>query len=47
MRYNTPGGHDHDDAMLFEEENGRWLTLPNKMPMARDGHALITIPTAS
>jgi hypothetical protein len=41
------GGFNHAGAMLFEEESGRWLTLPNRMPTARDGHTLITISTAS
>jgi hypothetical protein len=40
------GGQDHTYAMLFDEESGRWFTLPNQMPTGRDGHALITVPTA-
>ena len=31
-------------AMLFEEESGRWFTLPNQMPTGRDGPALVTVP---
>jgi hypothetical protein len=41
------GGHNHDGAMLFEEESGRCFTLPNQMPTGRHDHALITVPTAS
>jgi hypothetical protein len=36
----------HTGAMLFDEESGRWFTLPDQTPTARDGHALITVPTA-
>ena len=38
------GGHDHADVMLFDEESGRWFTLPVQMPMWRSGHRLTTIP---
>jgi hypothetical protein len=38
------GGHDHADAMLFDEESGRWFTLPIQMPMWRSGHRLTTMP---
>ena len=37
-------GRDHADAMLFEEESGRWFTLPGQMPTGRQGHGLTTIP---
>jgi hypothetical protein len=30
-------------AMLFEEESGRWFTLPNQMPTGRDGPVLVTV----
>ena len=38
------GGNGHADAMLFDEESGRWFTLPGQMPAGRVGHGLTTIP---
>jgi len=38
------GGQGHANAMLFEEESGRWFTLPGQMPKGREGHGLTTIP---
>jgi hypothetical protein len=38
------GGMNHADAMLFEEESGRWFTLPGQMPTWRSAHGLTTIP---
>ena len=38
------GGMGHADAMLFEEESGRWFTLPGQMPTGREQHALATVP---
>jgi hypothetical protein len=38
------GGHGHADAMLFDEESGRWFTLPGQMPAGRKEHGLATIP---
>jgi hypothetical protein len=43
------GGHDHVGAMLFDallldEESGRWFTLPGQVPAGRNGHRLATIP---
>jgi hypothetical protein len=38
------GGENHAGAMLFDEESGRWFTLPGQMPMWRSGHGLTTIP---
>ena len=38
------GGHNHAGAMLFDEESGRWFTLPVQMPMWRSGHGLTTTP---
>jgi hypothetical protein len=38
------GGRQHADAMLFDEESGRWFTLPGQMPTWRAGHGLTTIP---
>jgi hypothetical protein len=38
------GGYDHEGAMLFDEESGRWFTLPHQMPTGRAGHGLATIP---
>jgi hypothetical protein len=38
------GGEDHAGAMLFEEESGRWFTLPGQMPTGREQHALATVP---
>jgi hypothetical protein len=38
------GGVGHADAMLFEEESGRWFTLPGRMPTGREGHGLTTVP---
>jgi hypothetical protein len=38
------GGRDHADAMLFEEESGRWFTLSGQMPTGRQNHGLTTIP---
>ena len=38
------GGNDHADAILFEEESGRWFTLPGQMPTWWSGHGLTTIP---
>jgi hypothetical protein len=38
------GGREHADAMLLEEESGRWFTLPGQMPTGRRGHGLTTIP---
>jgi hypothetical protein len=32
------------DAMLFDEESGRWFTLPREMPTGRYNHALATVP---
>jgi hypothetical protein len=32
------------DAMLFDEESGRWFTLLGQMPTGRSGHRLTTIP---
>ena len=40
------GGRDHADAMLFEEESGRWFTLPGQIPAGRTGHGLATVPAA-
>jgi hypothetical protein len=40
------GGNDHADAMLFDEESGRWFTLPGQMPTSRAGHGLATVPAA-
>jgi hypothetical protein len=37
------GGHDQDDAMLFDEESGRWFTLPGQMPTVREGHGLTPV----
>jgi hypothetical protein len=38
------GGQNHAGAMLFDEESGRWFTLPGQMPTGREGHGLTTIP---
>ena len=38
------GGENHAGAMLFDEESGRWFTLPGQMPAGRAGHGLTTIP---
>jgi hypothetical protein len=38
------GGLQHADAMLFDEESGRWFTLPGQMPTWRSGHGLTTVP---
>jgi kelch-like protein 17 (actinfilin)/kelch-like protein 20 len=38
------GGDDHADAMLFDEESGRWFMLPGRMPTGREAHGLTTIP---
>jgi hypothetical protein len=38
------GGNNHAGAMLFEEESGRWFTLPGQMPMGLTNHALMTVP---
>jgi hypothetical protein len=38
------GGVGHADAILFDEESGRWFTLPGQMPTRRQGHGLTTIP---
>ena len=38
------GGYDHAGAMLFDEESGRWFTLPGQMPTGREGHGLTTVP---
>jgi hypothetical protein len=38
------GGHDHAGAMLFDEESGRWFTLPREMPARIQGHGLTTVP---
>jgi hypothetical protein len=32
------------DAMLFEEESGRWFTLPGQMLAGWNGHRLATVP---
>jgi hypothetical protein len=40
------GGMGHAGAMLFDEESGRWFTLPGQMPAGREDHVLITVPTA-
>jgi hypothetical protein len=37
------GGVNHAGAMLFDEESGRWFTLPREMPARRQGHGLTTI----
>jgi hypothetical protein len=37
------GGVGDTGAMLFEEESGRWFTLPGQMPAGRNGHGLMTI----
>jgi hypothetical protein len=34
----------HADAMLFDEESGRWFTLPGGMPTGRRNHGLTTVP---
>jgi hypothetical protein len=34
---------NHAIAMLFDEESGRWFTLPGQMPTGRAGHGLTTI----
>jgi hypothetical protein len=41
------GGEGHAGAMLFEEESGRWFTLPGQMPTSRIGHVLMTKQTAA
>jgi hypothetical protein len=38
------GGNGHADAMLFDEEIGRWFTLPGQMSAGRAGHGLTTVP---
>ena len=38
------GGYDRADAMLFEEESGRWFTLPGQLPAGWAGHGLTTVP---
>jgi hypothetical protein len=38
------GGENHAGAMLFDEESGRWFTLPGQMPAGRAGHGLTTVP---
>jgi hypothetical protein len=38
------GGIGHADAMLFEEESGRWFTLSGQMPTGRANHGLTTVP---
>jgi hypothetical protein len=38
------GGHNHAGAMLFDEESGRWFTLPGQMPEGRTHHRLATVP---
>jgi hypothetical protein len=38
------GGNGHADAMLFDEESGRWFTLSGQMPAGRAGHGLTTVP---
>jgi hypothetical protein len=38
------GGVGHADAMLFEEESGRWFTLPGQMLTGGAGHGLTTVP---
>ena len=38
------GGYNHAGAMLFDEESGRWFTLPGQMPTGRVRHALATVP---
>jgi hypothetical protein len=43
-RYGRDPGAIRADAMLFEEESGRWFTLPGQMPAGRQGHGLTTIP---
>jgi hypothetical protein len=40
------GGIARDGAMLFDEESGRWFTLPGQMPTGRAGHGLTTIPAS-
>jgi hypothetical protein len=37
-------GANHAGAMLFDEESGRWFTLPREMPAGRAGHGLTTVP---
>jgi hypothetical protein len=37
-------GDDRADAMLFDEESGRWFLLPGEMPTGRSGHGLTTVP---
>jgi hypothetical protein len=37
-------GQNHAGAMLFDEESGRWFTLPGQMPAGREGHGLTTVP---
>jgi hypothetical protein len=41
------GGYDHAGAMLFDEESGRWFTLPGQIPAGREDHGLATIPAAN
>jgi hypothetical protein len=38
------GGEGRNGAMLFDEESGRWFTLPVQMPMWLSSHGLTTIP---
>jgi hypothetical protein len=40
----STGGVGDTDSMLFDEESGRWFTLPGQMPAGRAGHRLMTIP---
>jgi hypothetical protein len=37
------GGEDYAGAMLFDEESGRWFTLPGKMPVGREHYALAAV----
>jgi hypothetical protein len=37
------GGLDHAGAMMFDEESGRWFTLPGQMPAGRTCHGLVTV----
>ena len=40
----TVGGINHAGPMLFEEESGRWFTLPGQLPAGWAGHGLTTVP---